>query len=137
MPGITVLLVDNHQETLVALSAALAPLPCRIETAESGEQALKAVLRGGIDLVLLDVVMPGMSGFEVAGFLHRLDQTRDIPVILMTGMVGQAQLTEDAYEIGVVDLIIKPVSPWLLRLKIAGHLRYLQRIRELPGPAPD
>ncbi|MEB8339418.1 response regulator [Streptomyces endophyticus] len=136
MPDITVLLVDNHQETLLALKASLAPLPCRIETAESGDQALKAVLRGGIDLALLDVVMPGMTGIEVARYLHRLDQTRHIPVILMTGMVGQARLTEEAYEIGVADLIIKPVSPWLLRLKIAGHLRYLRRIRELEAPDP-
>ncbi|MGW2343357.1 response regulator [Streptomyces sp. NPDC001661] len=138
MCGITVLLVDNHRETLVALEAALAPLPCRTETAESGEQALKAVLRGGIDLVLLDVVMPGISGLEVARYLHCLDQTRHIPVILMTGMVGHAQLTEEAYEIGVADLLVKPVAPWLLRLKIASHLRYLRRIHELttePGPA--
>ncbi|MFI5663524.1 two-component system response regulator [Streptomyces sp. NPDC051684] len=131
MCGITVLVVDNHRETLVALEAALDPLPCCIETAESGDQALKAVLRGGIDLVLLDVVMPGMTGLEVARYLHRLDQTRHIPVLLMTGMVGHAQLTEEAYEIGVADLLVKPVAPWLLRLKIAAHLRYLRRIKEL------
>ncbi|MFZ3573010.1 response regulator [Streptomyces sp. BH097] len=131
MCGITVLLVDNHRETLVALEGALTPLPCRIETAQSGEQALKAVLRGGIDLVVLDVVMPGITGLELARHLQRLDQTRHIPVILMTGMVGHSQLTEEAYEIGVADLLVKPVGPWLLRLKIAGHLRYLRRIHEL------
>ncbi|MFZ3554839.1 response regulator [Streptomyces sp. BH055] len=138
MSDVTVLLVDNHHETLVALEAVLAPLPLRVETAESGDQALKAVLRGGIDLVILDVVMPGITGLEVARYLHRLDQTRDIPVILMTGMIGHAQIAEDAYDIGVADLLVKPIAPWLLRLKIAGHLRYLRRIQELnaaPNPA--
>ncbi|MFJ9037568.1 two-component system response regulator [Streptomyces sp. NPDC102406] len=128
---LTVLLVDNHEETLFALESALAPLGCPTERAQSGEEALKAVLRGGIDLVILDVVMPGMTGLEVALHLHRLEQTSDIPVILLTGLFRHARLAEEAYGLGVSDILTKPVDPWLLRLKVTAHLRSLRRLRSL------
>ncbi|MFI0239148.1 two-component system response regulator [Streptomyces sp. NPDC016845] len=131
-----VLLVDNHEESLYALENALAPLGCPTERAQSGEEALKAVLRGGIDLIILDVVMPGLTGIEVARHLHRLDQTADIPVILLTGLVGHANLAEQAYELQVTDILTKPLDPWLLRVKVASHLRYLSRIRELEDNPP-
>ncbi|MEU6388325.1 response regulator [Streptomyces sp. NPDC046939] len=130
-----VLLVDNHEESLYALENALRPLGCPTERAQSGEEALKAVLRGGIDLVILDVVMPGLTGVEVARHLHRLDQTADIPVILLTGLVGHTNLAEQAYELQVTDILTKPLDPWLLRVKVASHLRYLSRIRELESGA--
>ncbi|GAA2341001.1 response regulator [Streptomyces kunmingensis] len=128
---LTVLLVDNHEESLFALEGALAPLGCPTERAQSGEEALKAVLRGGIDLIILDVVMPGITGLEVARHLHRLDQTADIPVILLTGLFRHAQLAEEAYELQVTDILTKPLDPWMLRVKVASHLRYLRRIRSL------
>ncbi|WP_394435848.1 response regulator [Streptomyces sp. SGAir0957] len=132
-----VLLVDNHEESLFALENALAPLGCPTERAHSGEEALKAVLRGGIDLVILDVVMPGLTGVEVARHLHHLDQTTDIPVILLTGLMGHTDLAEQAYELQVTDILTKPLDPWLLRVKVASHLRYLSRIRALEdGAAP-
>ncbi|MGY0022212.1 response regulator [Streptomyces sp. cg35] len=128
---LTVLLVDNHEETLVALEGALTPLGCATERVQSGEEALKAVLRGGIDLIILDVVMPGITGLEVARHLHRLDQTSGIPVILLTGLFRHAQLAEEAYELSVADILTKPVDPWLLRIKVSSHLRYLRRIKSL------
>ncbi|MEV3857390.1 response regulator [Streptomyces sp. NPDC050095] len=126
-----VLLVDNHEESLFALEGALAPLGCPTERAQSGEEALKAVLRGSIDLIILDVVMPGMTGIEVARHLNRLDQTSGIPVILLTGLFRHAQLAEEAYELNVADILTKPLDPWLLRIKVSSHLRYLERIRTL------
>jgi CheY-like chemotaxis protein len=128
---LTVLLVDNHEETLFALESALAPLGCPTERAQSGEEALKAVLRGGIDLIVLDVVMPGMTGIEVVRHLHRLEQTADIPVILLTGLFRHAQIAEEAYDLQVTDILTKPLDLWTIRVKIAAHLRYLRRIRSL------
>ncbi|MEV1022055.1 response regulator [Streptomyces sp. NPDC050264] len=127
----TVLLVDNHEESLFALEGALAPLGCPTERAQSGDEALKAVLRGGIDLIILDVVMPGMTGLDVARHLQRLDQTADIPVLLLTGLFRHAQLAEEAYALHVTDIITKPLDPWLLRVKVASHLRHLRRIQSL------
>lgn len=132
-----VLLVDNHDETLYALESALAPLGCPTERAQSGEAALKAVLRGGICLVLLDVVMPGVTGLDVARYLHETDQTRDIPVILMTGLYRHTRITEEAYALGVADVLTKPLDPWLLRLKVTSHLQYLARIRTLQAALED
>jgi CheY-like chemotaxis protein len=128
---LTVLLVDNHEETLFALESALAPLGCPTERAQSGEEALKAVLRGGIDLIVLDVVMPGMTGIEVVRHLRRVEQTADIPVILLTGLFRHAQIAEDAYDLQVTDILTKPLDLWSIRVKIAAHLRYLRRIRTL------
>ncbi|MFI7388292.1 two-component system response regulator [Streptomyces sp. NPDC049813] len=128
---LTVLLVDNHEESLFALESALAPLGCATRRAQSGEEALKAVLRGGIDLIILDVVMPGMTGVQVARHLHRLDQTAHIPVLLLTGLFRHTQLAEEAYELQVRDILTKPLDPWLLRVKVASHLRYLSRIGRL------
>ncbi|MFJ8822510.1 two-component system response regulator [Streptomyces sp. NPDC102467] len=128
---LTVLLVDNHEESLFALEGALAPLGCPTARAQSGDEALKAVLRGRIDLIILDVVMPEMTGLDVARHLHRLDQTADIPVLLLTGLFRHAQFAVEAYELNVTDIITKPLDPWLLRVKVASHLRYLRRIRAL------
>ncbi|NEB77866.1 response regulator [Streptomyces sp. SID14478] len=128
---LTVLLVDNHEESLIALEGALASLDCVTERAQSGEEALRAVLRGGIDLIILDVVMPGITGLEAARHLHRHDRTTDIPVVLLTGLYRHAQLAEEAYELDVADILTKPIDPWLLRIKVASHLRYLKRLRAL------
>ncbi len=133
MPGgeERVLLVDDHEDNLFALESALAPLGLPLERATSGNDALKAVLRGGIGLVLLDVVMPQVSGLDVVRYMQRVEQTQHIPVILLTGFGRDSELARVAYRLGVADLVMKPVDPWSLRMKVRYLLAQRRRMQAL------
>ncbi|MGH4028618.1 response regulator [Actinomycetota bacterium Odt1-20B] len=133
MSDARILIVDDHEDNLFALESTLAPLGCRMERASSGDQALKAVLRGGLQLVLLDVVMPQVSGLDVVRYMNRLEQTQDIPVVLLTGLGHDIGLAATAYDLGVADFIVKPIDPWLLRTKVRYLLRVQERLRCLEG----
>lgn len=80
-----ILLVDDMEDNLIALEAVLGSLNEPLFRARSGEEAMKALLRRQFALVLLDVRMPGMDGFETAAHIKRLDQTKDVPIIFLTG----------------------------------------------------
>ncbi|MEU9096717.1 response regulator [Streptomyces sp. NPDC048361] len=122
-----VLLVDDHEDNLFAMESILAPLGYPLELATSGDAALKAALHGGIALAVLDVVMPGVSGLDVARYLSRLTQTQLIPVILVTGMGHDGVTADEALRLGVADYLIKPLDPWALRIKV----QYLYRASAL------
>lgn len=130
-----ILIVDDHEGTLYALESALAPLGRDIVRATTGDDALKHVLRGGVGLLLLDVRMPGTGGLDVVRHLSRLEQTRHIPVVLLTGFGADQELTATAYDLGVADLLLKPVEPWALRTKVRHlfdtHQRWLAAEREV------
>ncbi|MEU9334762.1 response regulator [Streptomyces sp. NPDC048290] len=139
----SILIVDDHNDTLYALESALAPLGRPLVRATTGDEALKQALRGGIALLLLDVRTPGDSGLDVVRYLRRLEQTQHIPVILLTGLDPDQELTTAAYDLGVADLLVKPLDPWALRTKVRylyeAHERHraLEReIRELRAPRP-
>ncbi|MDJ1130412.1 response regulator [Streptomyces iconiensis] len=132
----SILLVDDMEDNLVALEAVLSALQVPLVRAGSGEEAMKALLRQEFAVVLLDVLMPGMDGFETAAHIKRLDQTKDIPIIFLTG----AETAYDAgyafrgYATGAVDYLTKPFDPWVLRTKVAVFLelhRKNQQLREL------
>ncbi|WP_327427962.1 response regulator [Streptomyces sp. NBC_01236] len=116
-----ILIVDDHEDTLYALESALAPLGYQVARATSGDEALKEVLRGQVGLLLLDVRMPGVSGLDVVRYMRRLEQTQHIPIILLTGFGPDTELTSIAFNLGVADLVMKPIDPWALRTKV----RYL------------
>ena len=82
----SILLVDDMEDNLIALEAVLGSLNEPLVRARSGEEAMKALLRQRFAVVLLDVRMPGMDGFETAANIKRLDQTKDIPIIFLTGI---------------------------------------------------
>ncbi|MEU2896711.1 response regulator [Streptomyces sp. NPDC088106] len=117
-PHARILIVDDHEDTLYALESALAPLGHLLGRATSGDEALKQLLRGNVGLLLLDVHMPGTGGLDVVRYMRRLEQTRQIPVVLLTGFARDRQLGAAAYGLGVADLVTKPVDPWALRTKI-------------------
>lgn len=117
-PSTKLLVVDDHGDTLFALRSALGPLGHPIITAANGDAALKAALRGDVAVAVVDVRIPGVSGLGVVRYLSRLPQTRSIPVILITGLAPDPRLVAHALELGVADLISKPVDPWALRIKV-------------------
>ena len=131
-PGI--LLVDDMEDNLIALEAVLASLDEPLVRARSGEEALKALLRRRFALVLLDVHMPGMDGFETAANIKRLDQTRDVPIIFLTGADDDAGYAFRGYATGAADFVRKPFDPWVLRAKVRVFLELAElrhEVREL------
>lgn len=127
----TILIVDDHEETVFALESTLAPLGLPVARATSGEQALKEILRGRVGVVLLDVRMPHLGGLDVLRYLRGLEQTQDIPVLLLTGFGPVHDVSVAAFELGAADVVAKPVDPWLLRIRVR-HLRTVhQRLRRL------
>ncbi|GGO43100.1 response regulator [Streptomyces daqingensis] len=127
----SILIVDDMQENLVALEAVLGPLDQQLVTARSGEDALKAMLRQDFAVVLLDVLMPGMDGFETASNIKRLDQTKDVPIILLTGTDVDADYAYRGYALGAADFLSKPIDPWVLRTKVNVFLDLDRKNRQL------
>ena len=127
----SILIVDDMEENLIAFEAVLGPLHQHLVRARSGEQALKAMLRQEFAVVLLDIRMPGMDGFETAANIKRLDQTKDVPIILVTGTEGGADYAYRGYAIGAADFIAKPVDPWVLRTKVTVFLDLHRKNRQL------
>ena len=117
-PTARILLVDDHEDTLYALESALAPLGQPLGRATSGDEALKQLLRGNVGVLLLDAHMPGTGGLDVVRWMRRLEQTRHIPVVLLTGFARDHRLGAAAYRLGVADLVTTPVDPWALRTKV-------------------
>jgi serine phosphatase RsbU (regulator of sigma subunit)/DNA-binding response OmpR family regulator/anti-sigma regulatory factor (Ser/Thr protein kinase) len=116
-PGI--LLVDDHQENLIALEAVLEPLGERLVTADSGEQALRVLLHEEVAVILLDVRMPEMDGLETARIIRSRPRTRHIPIIFLTAQASDVEEIALAYATGAVDYVVKPFEPDVLRAKVS------------------
>ncbi|WP_317453734.1 response regulator [Streptomyces sp. CBMA152] len=113
-----ILVVDDREDNLFAMESVLRPVGRPVICARNGDEALKTVLRGGVAVILLDVLMPHMDGLEVVEYLKRLDHTRSLPVILVTGIGRDDDLAARAYRLGVADFLVKPVDPWAVRSKV-------------------
>jgi PAS domain S-box-containing protein len=133
----SVLLVDDRPENLLALTAVLEPLDVRLVTAGSGEEALRALLAEDFAVVLLDVQMPGMDGFETAGYIRGRERSARTPIIFLTAVSTDISQVLRGYEAGAVDYVLKPFDPVVLRSKVAvfaeleRHRRGRERADEL------
>ena len=114
-----ILLVDDREENLIALEAILSSLDQDLVRARTGEQALKALLTDEYAVILLDIVMPGMDGFETARDIKRRKKTRDVPIIFLTAVNSDPDYAFRGYAAGAVDFIAKPFDPWVLRAKVS------------------
>ncbi len=122
LDGSRILLVDDNQQNLELIQAYLETLPVEIETARDGIEAIEAVERKQPDLILLDVMMPRMSGFEVCQKLKANPETRDIVVIMVTALHEVADY-ERAVESGTDDFLSKPVNKLELLTRVRSLLR--------------
>ncbi|MEU6841265.1 response regulator [Streptomyces sp. NPDC046716] len=127
----SILLVDDMEDNLVALEAVLGSLNEPLVRARSGEEAMKALLRHRFAVVLLDIRMPGMDGFETATNIKRLDQTKDIPIIFLTGTDADAGYAFRGYATGAADYLTKPFDPWVLRAKVTVFLDLHRKNQQL------
>jgi CheY-like chemotaxis protein len=130
-----ILLVDDRHENLVALEAILSSLNQTLVTVRSGEEALKALLVDEFAVILLDVVMPGMDGFETASHIKRRPKTRDVPIIFLTAASAEPDHAFRGYAAGAVDYISKPFDPWVLRAKVAVFVELYAKNRQLQEQA--
>jgi PAS domain S-box-containing protein len=130
-PTSTILLVDDRQDNLLALSAILEPLGQTLVTATSGEDALKRLLDHDVALILLDVQMPGMDGFETATFIKRREKTRHVPIIFLTAESGGSTRIFEGYSVGAVDFISKPFEPLILRTKVQTFIELHRREQDV------
>ena len=113
----TILLVDDRPENLLALEAILGGLGHHLLRATSGEEALKRLLTEDVSLILLDVQMPGMDGYETASHIKSRERTRHIPIVFLTAIDREAHQAYRGYAAGAVDFLSKPFDPWVLRAK--------------------
>jgi response regulator RpfG family c-di-GMP phosphodiesterase len=127
----SILLVDDMEDNLAALEAVLGSLNEPLVRARSGEEAMKALLRQKFAVVLLDVRMPGMDGFETASNIKRLDQTKDVPIIFLTGTDSDDGYAFRGYATGAADFLTKPFDPWVLRAKVNVFLELHRKNRQL------
>ena len=116
---VDVLLVDDRPDKLLALETILAPLNQRLVKAHSGEEALRLILQNDFALILLDVNMPGMDGFETASLIRQRDSTKDVPIIFVSVLEASDERIRRAYSLHAVDYIPCPAAPEALLSKVA------------------
>ena len=126
-----VLLVDDRPENLVALEAVLAPLDVTLLQATSGDDALRHLLATDVSVILLDVQMPGIDGFETAARIKERERTRNTPIIFLTAISSQHEHVLRGYSSGAVDYLAKPIDPDILRAKVAAFVDLDAKTREL------
>ena len=130
-----ILLVDDREENLIALEAILSSLDVTPVRARSGEEALKVLLGTDVALILLDVRMPGMDGFETAAHIKRRERTRNIPIIFLTVADSAPDYAFRGYAAGAVDYLTKPFDPWVLRAKVSVFVELYTMNRRLAEQA--
>ncbi len=125
----TVLIVDDKTENLMVLGEILQPLNQNIVKVSSGEAALKYLLSHDATVVIMDVTMPGLSGFETAAMIREREKSRHIPIIFVTGV--KQQEAHQGYSLGGVDYILKPIVPEILRAKVAVFVELFRKTAEI------
>jgi CheY-like chemotaxis protein len=130
-----ILLVDDRPENLLALEAILSSLDQSLVRATSGEEALKALLSDEYAVILLDVQMPGMDGFETATHIKRRERTKNVPVIFLTAIHSEPHHAFRGYAAGAVDYLTKPFDPWVLRAKVSVFVDLYRKNKRLEEQA--
>ena len=126
-----ILMVDDQPANLVSLEALLEEEDRELIKATSGPDALKILLKDDISLVLLDVQMPGMDGFEVAELMRQRKDTQAIPIIFVTAISKEDKYVFRGYQVGAVDYLFKPLDPVILQSKVNFFLQLDRQRREL------
>src|SRR2546423_53367 len=128
---VDILIVDDRAENLLALEAILEPLHQQLIRASSGEEALRRLLERDFAVILLDVQMPGMNGFEPARLIKARERTKYIPIIFLTAISKEEAYVFEGYSVGAVDYLFKPFQPEILRSKVAAFVDLYMRQRNV------
>src|SRR6201990_488767 len=126
-----ILIVDDKPENIFSLKTILELHSFPTDTALSGEEALKKILRQSYALIILDVQMPGMDGFEVAEAISGYSKAKDIPIIFLSAANTDKRFVTKGYASGGMDYITKPVDTDILLLKVKTFYRLYEQTLEL------
>lgn len=135
--GRDILVVDDNQTNLIAIEAALSPLGRKLVLAHSGVEALGRLLEQDFALIILDVAMPGMDGFETAKLVRTRERNRATPIIFITGLSWENDAVLRGYELGAFDFLMKPIRPEVLRAKATVFVQLQERTIELAIKAEE
>jgi two-component system, sensor histidine kinase and response regulator len=127
-----ILVVDDTRKNIIALEAMLEEIDgIQVTTASSGKECLKHILANDFAVILMDINMPGMDGFETAAFVRARPRSKDTPIIFVTAHHGEKQEVSRGYSLGAVDYIIKPINPEILKTKVRVFLKLYRNSREI------
>ncbi len=129
-----VLLVDDDERNLLAIANVLEDLG-EIVLARTGEEALRHLLKGDFAVILLDVYMPIMDGYETARMIRSRDQTKGIPIVFLSAVNKETEHQLRGYAMGAVDYVFKPVDPIILRSKVAVFVELFEKSKEIEQKA--
>ena len=132
---VNILMVDDSPDKLLAIESVLEPLGPNLVKAYSGEEALRILLRQDFALILLDVNMPGMDGFETAQMIRKRRSLEHIPIIFVTALSTTDADVFKGYQFGAVDYILTPIIPDILRTKVGVFIELWKQRRELQSRA--
>src|SRR5882724_7307083 len=128
-PKAKILIVDDDERTAMAVRNVLEDLGQTLIVAHSGEEALHHLLTEDYAVILLDVNMPGMDGYEMASYVRARKRTRHIPIVFLTALFRDDTHLLQAYSAGAVDMVFKPVDPFILRSKVSVFVDlYLKQV---------
>jgi signal transduction histidine kinase len=129
-----VLVVDDDERNLMAISTVLEDIS-EVVTAKSGDEALRHLLKGEFAVILLDVYMPGMDGYETAQIIRNREQTKRIPIVFLSAVNKETEHLMRGYAMGAVDYVFKPVDPLVLRSKVAVFVDLFAKTKEIERTA--
>jgi PAS domain S-box-containing protein len=129
-----VLLVDDDERNLLAVATVLEDLG-EVVLARSGEEALRHLLKGEFAVILLDVYMPGLDGYETAQIIRGRDQSKGIPIVFLSAVNKEAEHLLRGYSMGAVDYVFKPVDPIVLRSKVTVFVELFDKTKEIERKA--
>jgi PAS domain S-box-containing protein len=132
---VSILLVDDRPDKLMALEAVLADLGQKLVKATSGKDALKAILKQDFAVILLDVNMPGMDGFETAALIRQRKKSEKTPIIFFTALSDTDTHVTRGYSLGAVDYLRIPVEPDILRAKVAAFVDLYKKTEKVKQQA--
>ncbi|MBI4346883.1 MAG: response regulator [Elusimicrobia bacterium] len=130
-PRVKLLLVDDQPANLLALASTLESPALELVLAHSGQDALRWLLREEFAVVLLDVQMPGLDGFETAQLIRQRERTGHVPIIFVTAVNTTDTHVTRGYRLGAVDYIFKPLVPEILKAKVQAFVELFRKQREL------
>ncbi|MCL6605114.1 MAG: response regulator [Paenibacillus sp.] len=119
---VNILLVDDHPENLIAIEAVLSGEPYRLVRAYSGMEALRCLLEEEFAVIVMDVQMPDMDGFETASIIRTREKTKYVPIIFMTATSNTMEHIFAGYSVGAMDYMTKPFVPQIFKSKIEGYV---------------
>ena len=126
-----VLIVDDNPNNLLALEAILSELDANLVRAGSGTEALRRLLDQDFAVILLDIQMPGMDGFETATLIRQRERSRTIPIIFLTAFPSNESQVFQGYAIGAVDFLFKPIVPATLKTKVSVFIELFKKTQEI------